>query len=178
MRRSLRREHRSPVSHRLTARKAAEPRAALWYPKPLNRSTASTRASRPEGYNQMRLKLVLMSSLIAAVTGAGATTGIIVSVFSSLKPITHPGILVVSTYLLPISAILLASIFVYRHTARRRKLQAILTATLSILLTILIFIIASIVTARRVPTPPEPRPQPNVSHAGAGSADILSAVSA
>ncbi|HEV2826997.1 MAG TPA: hypothetical protein VGW76_05290 [Pyrinomonadaceae bacterium] len=122
----------------------------------------------------MRLKLVLMSSLIAAVAGAGAATGIIVSVFSSLKPITRPGVLVVSTYLLPFSAILLASIFVYRHTARRRKLQAILTATLSILLTILIFIIASIVTARRVPIQPEPPPQPNVSHAGAGSADIIS----
>ena len=123
----------------------------------------------------MRLKLVLMSSLIAAVAGAGAATGIILSVFSSLKPITRPGVVVVSTYLLPVIAILLASIFVYRHTARRRKLQAILTATLSILLTILIFIIASIVTARRVPIQPEPRPQPNVSHAGAGSADILSA---
>jgi hypothetical protein len=148
----------------------------LWYPKPLNRSTASTRASRPEGYNQMRLKLVLMSSLIAAVAGAGAATGIILSVFSSLKPITRPGVVVVSTYLLPVIAILLASIFVYRHTARRRKLQAILTATLSILLTILIFIVASIVTARRVPIQPEA--PSGITHANAGSADILSAMSA
>ena len=142
----------------------------------------------------MRLKLVLISSLVAALAGAGAATGIILSVFSSLRPITRPGVLVAATYLLPVSAVLLASIFVYRHTARRRKLQAILTATLSILLTILIFIIASIATARRVPTQPEPRPQPDVSHAGAGerrhlvclnvrdhvaaagSADILSAL--
>ena len=104
----------------------------------------------------MRLKLVLISSLVAALAGAGAATGIILSVFSSLRPITRPGVLVAATYLLPVSAVLLASIFVYRHTARRRKLQAILTATLSILLTILIFIIASIATARRVPTQPEP----------------------
>lgn len=102
----------------------------------------------------MRLKLVLMSSLIAAVAGAGAATGIILSVFSSLNSISRPGVLVVSTYLLPVVTILLASIFVYRHTARRRKLQAALTAILSILLTILIFVIASIVTARRAPTPP------------------------
>ena len=120
----------------------------------------------------MRLKLVLISSLIAAVVGAGAASGIIISIFSSLKPITRPGVLVVSTYLLPFTAILLASIFVYRHTARRRKLQAILTATLSILLTILIFIIASIVTARRAPIQPEPIPTMN--SASAGSADILS----
>jgi len=126
----------------------------------------------------MRLKLVLMSSLIAAVAGAGVATGIILSVFSSLNSISRPGVLVVSTYLLPVIAILLASIFVYRHTARRRKLQAALTAILSILLTILIFVIASIVSARRAPIHPEPRPQPNISNAAAGSADILSAVSA
>jgi lysylphosphatidylglycerol synthetase-like protein (DUF2156 family) len=126
----------------------------------------------------MRLKLVLISSLIAAIAGAGAATGIIVSVSSSLNSITSPGVLVVSTYLLPVAAILLASIFVYRHTARRRKLQAALTAILSILLTILIFIIASIATARRTPTQPEPGPQPNISDANAGSAGILPAVSA
>jgi uncharacterized membrane-anchored protein len=124
----------------------------------------------------MRLKLVLMSSLIAAVVGAGAASGIIISIFSSLNPITRPGVLVVSTYLLPFTAILLASIFVYRHTARRRKLQAILTATLSILLTILIFIIASIVTARRAPIQPEPIPTMN--SASAGSSEIPSAMTA
>ena len=124
----------------------------------------------------MRLKLVLISSLIAAIAGAGAATAIIVSVSSSLNPITRPGVLIVSTYLLPVAAILLASTFVYRHTARRRKLQAALTAILSILLTILILIIASIVTARRTPIQPEPQPQPNISNAG--SAGILPAVSA
>ncbi|HEY6232496.1 MAG TPA: hypothetical protein VIW64_14635 [Pyrinomonadaceae bacterium] len=103
----------------------------------------------------MRLKLVLICSSIAAIVGAGAASAIIVSVFSSLTPITRPGVVVVLTYLLPLTAILLASIFVYRHTARRRKLQAILTATLSILLTILFFIVASIVTARRAPINPE-----------------------
>jgi hypothetical protein len=102
----------------------------------------------------MRLKLVLISSLIAAIAGAGAATAIIVSVSSSLNPITRPGVLIFSTYLLPVAAILLASIFVYRHTARRRKLQAALTTILSILLTILILIIASIATARRTPTQP------------------------
>ena len=124
----------------------------------------------------MRLKLVLISSLIAAVVGAGAASGIIISIFSSLKPITRPGGLVVSTYLLPFTATLLASIFVYRHTARRRKLQAILTATLSILLTILIFIIASIVTARRAPIQPEPIP--TINSASAGSSETPSAMTA
>ena len=105
----------------------------------------------------MRLKLVLVSSLVAALVGAGSAIAIIVSAFASLHPITTPGLLVVSTYLLPVLTIFLASIFVYRHTARRRKLQAILTATIALLLTILFFVVASIVTARRQPVQPQPK---------------------
>jgi hypothetical protein len=117
---------------------------------------------RPEGYNQMRLKLVLISALLAAVAGAGSAIAIILSVFSSLKPITAPGLLVVSTYLLPTLATLLASIFVYRHTARRRRLQALLTAIITVLLTILFFVLASIITAHTLPGQPQPA-SPEVS---------------
>ena len=111
----------------------------------------------------MRLKLVLVSSLIAAVAGAGSAIVIILFVFASLKPITEPGLLVVSTYLLPTLATLLASMFVYRHTARRRRLQAVLTAIIALLLTILLFMAASIMTARRAPLQPQPGPQQNIS---------------
>ena len=113
----------------------------------------------------MRLKLVLISSLLAAVAGAGSAIAIIVSVFSSLHAIATPGMLVLSTYLLPILTTLLASIFVYRHTARRRKLQAILTATIAAVLTILFFVVASIIMARREPVQPAPKPPQNVSRA-------------
>jgi hypothetical protein len=106
----------------------------------------------------MRLKLVLISAVIAAVVGAGSAIAIILSVFSSLRPITTPGMLVLATYLLPTLATLLSSIFVYRHTARRRRLQAALTAIITLILTILLFVVASIVTARRTPTQPLPSP--------------------
>lgn len=104
----------------------------------------------------MRLKLVFIASLLAALTGAGASVAIILAVFSSLNTLSSPGLLVLSTFLLPIITCLLASIFVYRHTARRRKLQAAATAILSIVLTLAAFIVASIVTAQRRPleTPP------------------------
>ena len=110
----------------------------------------------------MRLKLVLISALVAAVVGAGLAIAIILSVFSSLKPITVPGLLVVSTYLLPALTTLLASIFVYRHTARRRRLQAMLTAIIALLLILALFVLASIATARREPLQPQTVPQ-NVS---------------
>lgn len=109
----------------------------------------------------MRLKLVLISSLIAAVAGAGSAIVIILAVFSSLKPLATPGLLVVSTYLLPALGTVLASSFVYRHTARRRRLQAALTAIIALLLTILLFVVASI-TTRREPHQPQPELQRNV----------------
>jgi hypothetical protein len=104
----------------------------------------------------MRLKLVFLSSLIAALVGAGSAIAIIISVFSSLKPISSPGLLVLSTFLLPALTVLLATIFVYRHTARRRKLQAALTTFVALLLTLALFVLASIYTSRRQPLAPQP----------------------
>lgn len=97
----------------------------------------------------MRPRLVLISSSVAAIAGAGSAIAIVLSVFSTLPPIRTPGlVVVVSVYLLPLLTTVLAAIFVYRHTARRRKLQAMLTAIIALVLTILLFVIASIVTAR------------------------------
>jgi hypothetical protein len=70
--------------------------------------------------------------------------------------------------LLPTLAILLASIFVYRHTAKRRKLQAALTAIIASVLTISFFVLASILTARREPLQPQPGPQ----HVGRSAAAL------
>ena len=111
----------------------------------------------------MRLKLVITSSLVAATIGAGSAIAIILWVFSSLNPITTPGALVLATFLLPAGAILLASIFVYRHTARRRKLQVALTVIISLVLTIAFFVIGTIVTARLKPITPEPGSQRNTT---------------
>jgi hypothetical protein len=104
----------------------------------------------------MRLRLVFVSSLIAAVIGAGGAITIILVVFSSLTPLTKPGALVFSTFLLPLVATLIASIFVYRHTARRRRLQAALTTIISLLLILAAFVLASIVTSRSRPNQPQP----------------------
>jgi hypothetical protein len=111
----------------------------------------------------MRLKLVFISSLVAATVGAGASIAIILSVFSSLKPISTPGLLVLATFLLPAGLTLLAAVFVYRHTARRRKLQAALTVIISLILTITFFVIGSIVTSRIRPIQAEPNLQRNAT---------------
>lgn len=104
----------------------------------------------------MRLKLIIGASLLAAFLGAGASTAILVAFFSSLRLSSSPSLVVVSTFVLPTAAIVFASVFVYRHTSRRRKLQAIMTAILSIILTITFFVIATIVTSRTSDDPPLP----------------------
>ena len=111
----------------------------------------------------MRLRLVFLCSLIAAVIGAGGAITIILFVFSSLTPLTKPGALVFSTFLLPLIATLIASIFVYRHTARRRKLQAALTTIISLLLILAAFVLASVVTSRTSTPQPPPGLQRNAS---------------
>ncbi|MDQ2938388.1 MAG: hypothetical protein M3R67_12910, partial [Acidobacteriota bacterium] len=55
--------------------------------------------------------------------------------------------------------VLLATVFVYRHTARRRKLQAVITTLIALLITIALFVLASIYTSRRQTLPPQPGPQ-------------------
>ena len=106
----------------------------------------------------MRLRLVIAASLIAAIVGAGSCIALVLGVFS-VKALSSPGLLVASTLLLPTGAIIFASIFVYRHTARRRRLQAFLTAILATTLTLGLFISASILSARWNPKVPEPGQQ-------------------
>lgn len=103
----------------------------------------------------MRLKLVIAASVLAAIVGAGVCIALVLGVFS-VRALSSPGLLVTSTLLLPIGTIAFASIFVYRHTARRRKLQAFLTAILAIILTLAFFIAAAIVTGRYRPLEPRP----------------------
>ncbi|MFN2530560.1 MAG: hypothetical protein ABR555_04595 [Pyrinomonadaceae bacterium] len=102
----------------------------------------------------MRLKLVMAASALAAVLGAGSCIAILMATFSSLKPITRPGLMVLVTFLLPTAAVVMASIFVYRHTARRRKLQALLTAVLATLLSLCLFMLASILSSYKAPRQP------------------------
>jgi uncharacterized membrane protein len=95
----------------------------------------------------MRLKLVVLASLLAAIVGAGSCIALVLGVFS-LRSLSNPGLLVVATFLLPLATIILSAVFVYRHTARRRRLQAFLTFVLATLLTLAILVVASILTTR------------------------------
>ncbi len=110
----------------------------------------------------MRLKLLIIVSFVAAIVGSGASVAIILTRFSSLRMLSTPDLLVASTFILPIACVAAAAFFVYRHTARRRKTQALLTGVITAMLTLAIFTAASILTSRTNHSEPEPTLPRNV----------------
>jgi len=111
----------------------------------------------------MRLKLVLIASLVAGLVGSGASIAIILGRFSSLRVLSKPDLVVLSTFVLPIAVVVLAATFVYRHTARRRKTQALLTGILAAFFSLAVFIIASVITSRNQQIPPPPPTVPRTA---------------
>ncbi|HEY0079946.1 MAG TPA: hypothetical protein VGB73_15145 [Pyrinomonadaceae bacterium] len=112
----------------------------------------------------MRWKLFLITSLVAALLGAGASFGLayFLRIDASRASLAAPGLAHWGLLLIPVAIVTFASIFVYRHTPRRRALQATITALLSIVFTlaalyaILFFFASPAIDPTRSPTPPRP----------------------
>ena len=112
----------------------------------------------------MRWKLLLITSVLAALAGAGASLGLVRYLgLGTVGLISSPGLLALGTLVIPVAAITFASIFVYRHTARRRPLQALATALLSTILTLASLFLGSIFLTRPAPSQPPPRPTPSLT---------------
>ena len=103
----------------------------------------------------MRWKLLLVASLLAAVAGAGAGLGIIYGLLGSTRPVTAPDLPALLALLAPLVVITFTSLFVYRHTARRRALQAAAAVLLAAALTLAALVAGSMLL---VPRPAEPVP--------------------
>ena len=82
----------------------------------------------------MRWKLIIITSLLAALVGIGVTFVTLASLMN--VPMREPYFALLTSkfapllYIIPLAAI--GSVFVYRHTPRRRKIQAALTILLSL----------------------------------------------
>lgn len=103
----------------------------------------------------MRWKLLIIASLVATIISAGAVLGVSLGFTGSFRRPAALDLNVFLTLLIPVAAIIAASIFVYRHTARHRKLQAISTALLATILTLATLFISSIFYPK-----PETEPSP------------------
>lgn len=100
----------------------------------------------------MRWKLLVIVSLLATVLGAGSTLCLVYFLTRSVEKMVPPSLLAPGALLLPIAAIACAGFFVYRHTARRRRLQAMLTALFTAILTFTALLLGSAFHKTTAPT--------------------------
>ena len=102
---------------------------------------AQTRLRRTKIF-PLRWKLLIITSLVAALFNAGGLRALAYWTEAGTTPAGVSNPAAVSYYaifrvtIIPLVIIALACVFVYRHTARRRKLQAALTALFAIVLTL------------------------------------------
>ena len=101
----------------------------------------------------MRWKLLSLTSLVAALISAGTLLAFLYWMSGFTQPLREhslsvPGTLMIGLAAIPLVIFSAAAIFVYRHTARRRKLQALTTVLLSIILTLGVLRIAQTLLRR------------------------------
>lgn len=108
----------------------------------------------------MRWRLLLIVSLLATIVGAGSTLGLVYFLTRPPEQLARPTLLTLGTLLIPVLVAIFAGIFVYRHTARRRRLQAMLTVLFISLLTLAILSLSSVLYTKPAPAPtPAPAPR-------------------
>jgi len=106
----------------------------------------------------MRWKLLILASLTAAIAGVSLALVVILGFYGSLRDLATHDLPFILTLAIPLVVIGFAGFFVYRHTARRRKLQTALAVLLTLFLTVAAFALGSILTPRLyLPLMPAPR---------------------
>jgi hypothetical protein len=106
---------------------------------------------------RLRWKLLIVVPMLAALIGAGACAAA-ARLLSNSGGGALPVWAAVVALVAPIACVVYASIFVYRHTARRRTLQAAATALLASLLTLTALLLGSLLSGRRTPEQLQPSP--------------------
>jgi hypothetical protein len=92
----------------------------------------------------LRWKLLIIASLLAAVVGAGTCFAAAYFLLDPARSISSPGWIAAATLLIPLAATTYVGVFVYRHTARRRTLQATATVLLTLMLILTALLLGSI----------------------------------
>ncbi|SRR5260370_23480823 len=91
----------------------------------------------------MRWKLLVLVSLVAALLALGLWSALAIAGFGSARVLARSDWLLVSSFLIPLGVATYAGVFVYRHTARRRKTQAVFSVLLTLFLSVGTYLVAS-----------------------------------
>jgi len=107
---------------------------------------------RLKGNRRMRFKLILIVSMVVSIVGSVGTAFLLYLSFGSIEFARTRGFWLISSCVVPAILVLTGGFFVYRHTAKRRVLQAMLTIVISVFIILSIFL-ASVLILRK----PSPR---------------------
>jgi hypothetical protein len=92
----------------------------------------------------MRWKLLVVASVAAALVGCGLWCGIAIVVFGSAAVLARRDWVLLVSLAIPLIVTVIATFFVYRHTARKRRTQAAITVIAALALTAFTYVVASL----------------------------------
>jgi NADH:ubiquinone oxidoreductase subunit 2 (subunit N) len=107
----------------------------------------------------MRWKLLGLVSVIGALFSVALWSAAAIAVFGSAGAMARNDWALVASLVIPLGVSIFAALFAYRHTAHRRKTQAVLVTILTLLLAGATYLVASSVFVSRlyIPTTNEMR---------------------
>ena len=101
----------------------------------------------------MRWKLLFAVSVVGGLVGVTLWSGLVVGIFGSARVMAQENWRLLGSLVVPLAVTVLAAIFVYRHTSRRRKLQSMLTAAFVVIITALLYLVTSQILPVRLVIP-------------------------
>lgn len=101
----------------------------------------------------MRWRLLVIASFASAFIACGLWSGLVIGIFGTARALARNNWLLLSSGIVPVAVAAYSGVFVYRHTSRRRKTQATLTAILALLLTLGTYLVAAQVFPDRLMIP-------------------------
>ncbi|SRR5216684_4384581 len=91
----------------------------------------------------MRWKLLVLVSLVAALLALGLWSAVTIAVWGSARVMARSDWLLLCSLLIPLGVSAYAGVFIYRHTARRRRTQAVFSILLTLFLSAGTYLVAS-----------------------------------
>lgn len=91
----------------------------------------------------MRWKLLGLVSVIAALFGVALWSAVTIAAFGSARAMARHDWALLGSFVIPLAVTVFGALFVYRHTAHRRKSQALIATVLTLLLAAAAYLVAS-----------------------------------
>ena len=102
----------------------------------------------------MRWKLLGLVSVIAALFGVALWSAVTIAGFGSARVMARNDWVLLGSLVIPLGITVFGALFVFRHTARRRKTQAMIATVLTLLLAAATYLVASGLFKSRLNVPP------------------------